>query len=250
MQQQYERYTNDDHAVWRILFERQCENLRGKVWSRYYECLQLAGLNAQAVPEFSSLDKNLLALTGWSIEVVKGIIPVREFIQLLHERRFCSSTWLRRRDQLDYLEEPDMFHDIYGHIPLLADAQYADFIHRFAELGMKHLHEPAALPLLDRFYWFTIEFGLLREQTELRIYGAGLISSYGEAQHVYTDKIELRPFDVHGIMHTPFRNDQVQNLYFVLENMEQLWSSLEEADRVITRAIEAERFAEKLGTAI
>lgn len=238
LKQQYENYSADDHEVWRILFERQVANLQTKVWSRYLDCIALAGLQYDAVPRFSEVDVQLLAQTGWSIEVVKGIIPVDEFIRLLHARRFCSSTWLRRRDQLDYLEEPDMFHDSFGHIPLLADAQYANFVHRFAELGMKYVNEKAALPLLDRFYWFTIEFGLLREQGELRIYGAGLISSFGEANHIYTDAVELKPFDVETIMHTPFRNDQVQNLYFVVNDMNDLWNSIEEAERVIVRELE------------
>lgn len=226
MKQLYDRYTPDDHAVWGLLFSRQTPHLEGKVWSRYLECLELIEMDAQAVPDFRMLDQRLLALTGWSIEVVKGLIPVQAFLPLLHHRRFCSSTWLRRRDQLDYLEEPDMFHDTYGHIPLLADAQYADFVHQFAKLGMEHLHNPTALALLDRFYWFTIEFGLLREAGQLRIYGAGLISSFGETDHVYTDKVELRPFDIRTILRTPFRNDQVQNLYFVVEDMQDLWESI------------------------
>ncbi|TND07466.1 MAG: phenylalanine-4-hydroxylase [Bacteroidetes bacterium] len=231
--QEYDKYTNDDHDVWRILFERQTANLRDKVWSRFYACLELTDINSYGVPDFRQLNPRLTGLTGWDIRVVKGIIPVDEFIRLLYRRHFCSSTWLRRRDQLDYLEEPDMFHDTFGHIPLLADKQYADFVYRFAELGMKHIHDEKALVLLDRFYWFTIEFGLMKENGALRIYGAGLISSFGEANHVYTDAIELRPFDVQEIMQTPFRNDQVQNLYFVVQDMRDLWASIDEAEKII-----------------
>jgi phenylalanine-4-hydroxylase len=233
LQQHYNRYTSDDHAVWGLLFDRQTPHLKGKVWSRYLECLTLIGMDGQAVPEFSALDLRLLDRTGWSIEVVKGLIPVQAFIPLLFHKRFCSSTWLRRRDQLDYLEEPDMFHDTYGHIPLLADTEYAAFVHAFARIGMKHLHNPAALALLDRFYWFTIEFGLLMEENEMRIYGAGLISSFGETDHVFSDKVELRPFDVLDILRTPFRNDQVQNLYFVVPDVQTLWDSMADLERIL-----------------
>jgi phenylalanine-4-hydroxylase len=237
LQQHYDRYTSDDHAVWGLLFDRQTPHLEGKVWSRYLECLALIGMDGRAVPQFSVLDERLLDLTGWSIEVVKGLIPVQAFLPLLFHRRFCSSTWLRRRDQLDYLEEPDMFHDTYGHIPLLADSQYADFVHAFAGIGMRHLHDPAALALLDRFYWFTIEFGLVMEAGQLRIYGAGLISSFGETDHVYTDQVALRPFSVRDILRTPFRNDQVQNLYFVLPDMETLWESIDELEQVLAEEL-------------
>lgn len=231
--QLYERYSNEDHDVWRTLFERQTANLRGKVWSRFYQCLELTDINSFAVPDFRQLNPRLTALTGWDIRVVRGIIPVNEFIRLLHRKHFCSSTWLRRRDQLDYLEEPDMFHDTFGHIPLLADEAYADFVHRFALLGMKYIHNARALTLLDRFYWFTIEFGLMREAGELRIYGAGLISSFGESNHVFSGEVELRAFDVGEIMLTPFRNDEIQNLYFVVQDMKELWKSLDLAERII-----------------
>lgn len=234
--QAYNQYTTDDHEVWNILFERQCENLRGKIWSRFYDCLQLSSIHAQAVPDFREVNRALQQQTGWTIEVVKGIIPVHEFIPLLHNRRFCSSTWLRRRDQLDYLEEPDMFHDVFGHIPLLADKTYAAFVERFAHIGMKYLDQPDILQLLDRFYWFTIEFGLVYEADTLRIYGAGLISSFGETRHALSGNVTVKPFDVETILRTPFRNDEVQQLYFAAENMQQVWNSAAELEVLLEEA--------------
>jgi phenylalanine-4-hydroxylase len=234
--QAYNRYTTDDHEVWKLLFERQCENLRGNVWSRFYDCLELSNIHAQAVPDFRNINIALQQQTGWSIEVVKGIIPVDEFIPLLHRRRFCSSTWLRRRDQLDYLEEPDMFHDVFGHIPLLADKTYAEFVERFAHTGMKYLDRPDILQLLDRFYWFTIEFGLVHEAGTLRIYGAGLISSSGETRHALSGNVTVKPFDVATIIRTPFRNDEVQQLYFAAANMQQVWDSSAELEMLLEKA--------------
>lgn len=233
--QHYEKYTGDDHAVWQLLFERQAANLQGKVWSCFYVCLEKSGISRAAVPDFRMVNKALMQQTGWSVEVVKGIIPVETFIPLLHSRRFCSSTWLRRRDQLDYLEEPDMFHDVFGHIPLLTHPEYAAFVERFAQTGIKYIGQPHILQLLDRFYWFTIEFGLVYEADALRIYGAGLISSYGETQHALSGKVTIKPFDVETILQTPFRNNEVQQLYFAAAGMQQLWDSADELEILLER---------------
>jgi len=230
LQQHWESYTPDDHEVWNILFERQVANLQDKAWSRYLQCIDLVGLSHSSVPRFSDIDNRLLALTGWSIEVVKGIIPIDQFIRLMHAKRFCSSTWLRKRHQLDYLEEPDMFHDIFGHTPLLADSAYAAFVSEYASLGMKYIDDPVALKLLGRIYWFTIEFGLMRENGEPRIYGAGILSSFGESKRVFMDGVKLRPFNIHEILLTPYRTDQMQPFYFVVDEMNSLWNCLSVAD--------------------
>lgn len=236
LEQHWERYTREDHDVWKILFERQIANLQDKAWTSYLECVNRAGLTRNEVPRFTDIDRRLLDLTGWQVEVVKGIIPVKDFIQLLHARQFCSSTWLRQRHQLDYIEEPDMFHDTFGHIPLLADRTYSAFVSKFAELGMKFIDDAVLLRLLSRIYWFTIEFGLMRENGGLRIYGAGIISSFGESKHVYTDGVKLRPFDIREVLRTPFRTDEMQHLYYVVDDMSDLWNCLVEAERFLVEA--------------
>lgn len=233
MKQEWNAYTEEDHAVWKILFERQVNNLRDKAWSNYLECVSKAGLQPERVPDFHLVEKALDEHTGWKIEVVPGIIPVTEFLGLLHRKKFCSSTWLRSRAQLDYLEEPDMFHDIFGHIPLLADKAYADFVERFAALGIRFAQNEKALLLLERLYWFTIEFGLVQENGKLKILGAGLLSSFGETNHVFSGKVELKPFSVPGVLSQAFRNDQVQNLYFVLDNIYDLWNCLPEVEGLL-----------------
>ena len=132
MIQQYDKYKQEDHEVWKILFERQVENLQDKASSMYIDCIKNMSsvLNAKQIPDFRKLDDFLLAKTGWSIEVVKGLIPVDDFFELLSNKRFPSSTWLRSRAQLDYLEEPDMFHDIFGHVPLLINEEYSALMHQ------------------------------------------------------------------------------------------------------------------------
>lgn len=234
IRQNWQTYTQEDHEVWGILFERQHKALQNSACSLYLDCLNQSGLIKERIPNFNNLNLLLKQRTSWEIEVVEGIIPVHDFLQLLAQRKFCSSTWLRKKNQLDYLEEPDMFHDIFGHIPLLHDEKYADFAQQFGLLGLNYLDNPTALALLERLYWFTIEFGLIREEDTVRIYGAGLLSSYGETQHVMHNKtVQWRPFSTHEILFMPFRNDQIQTVYFVLESWQQLSDSLHEAQVII-----------------
>lgn len=233
MKQNWNNYTPEDHEVWNLLFDRQVKNLQDKAWSSYLACIPAAGIHGKLVPDFSIIENELEKSTSWKIEVVKGIIPVGEFFQLLSKKRFCSSTWLRGRHQLDYLEEPDMFHDTFGHIPLLADKKYAAFIEQFAEIGLKFCHHKEALLLLERMYWFTIEFGLMQENSQLKIYGAGILSSFGESLHVYSTHVELRKFSVEDVFLQPFHNNEVQHIYFVVENMDELWNCLPEMEKFL-----------------
>ncbi|CAN5138288.1 hypothetical protein BH09BAC5_BH09BAC5_21540 [soil metagenome] len=230
MKQHWKNYTAEDHAVWKLLFERQVSNLLDKAWSVYNNCIPEIGIKADYVPDFEIVEHELEKSTQWKIEVVKGIIPVGDFFHLLSNKRFCSSTWLRGRHQLDYLEEPDMFHDTFGHLPLLANKEYSDFVKRFADLGLKFIHNEKAVLLLERMYWFTIEFGMMMENLQLKIYGAGILSSFGESNHVFSDKVELRKFSVEDVFLQPFHNNEVQNIYFVVENMQELWNCLPEME--------------------
>lgn len=254
MKQNWNNYSTEDHEVWNLLFERQVKNLQGKAWTTYLNCIPAVGIGNKFVPDFAAIENELEKSTSWKIEVVKGIIPVDEFFRLLSNKRFCSSTWLRGRHQLDYLEEPDMFHDTFGHIPLLADKSYADFVKRFAELGLKYCNHPQALLLLERMYWFTIEFGLMQEDQQLKIYGAGILSSFGESNHVFSDQVELRKFSVEDVFLQPFHNNEVQNIYFVVEEINELWNCLPEMEQFLKDFVNGKmeqeefRFAEQIGS--
>lgn len=177
---------------------------------------------------------------AWSIHIVPGLIPAADFLALLAERRFCSSTWLRSMAQLDYLEEPDMFHDIYGHVPLFYDEHYSDFLCYIGELGRTYAHSEKAIALLERFYWFTIEFGLVRENGALKLYGAGIMSSYGEASAVFTASPVIRPFDLEAIASHSFVKSELQQEYFVLSSFRQLYESLPALEAMLTREARAE----------
>ena len=173
--------------------------------------------------------------------MVEGLIPVEDFFQLLAKKRFCSSTWLRNRAQLDYLEEPDMFHDTFGHIPLLMNTTYASFMQKFGELGVAHINDDRALTALQRLYWFTIEFGLMKSKEKPLIYGAGVLSSYGEVNHIYENtKVELLEYDVEAIAHNPFINSEIQMRYYLIDSFEQLFNSLEVMGEILAKGIKIE----------
>lgn len=242
MKQRYEEYTAEDHAIWKILFDRQVENLKGKACGEYLASLEELYPEMQAgfVPDFGPLQKRLEEKTGWQIEVVKGLIPVEEFFQLLSEKKWCSSTWLRSREQLDYLEEPDMFHDSYGHMPLLMNPTYAAFMHRFGQLGIQHLGDRAVLTALQRLYWFTVEFGLMKGEDETLIYGAGILSSFGETNHIYDDPIEIVPYDIDRVIRNHFVNSEIQMKYYEIGGFEDLYQSLDRMEEILKEGINIE----------
>ncbi len=240
MKQQYTNYTKQDHLVWECLFERQVENLPNKVCIEYINCLEIleSALYSSTIPHFKKLDEELLKTKGWTIEVVPGLIPVDDFFDLLSRKKFCSSTWLRKMNELDYLEEPDMFHDIFGHIPLLAHKPYSDFIEKFGSIGVQYAHNSKVVSQLQRLYWFTIEFGLIEQDSQLKIYGAGIISSFSETNSIFQTKAEIKPFDLREIINKDFETDKIQDCYFVIDSFDQLYESLDE----LVKLIEVEEF--------
>lgn len=229
MKQIFEKYTEQDHLVWKTLFDRQIKNLDDKACYEYKVALKELEdvLNRDKIVKFNDLNESLLSKTGWSIEVVKGLIPVELFFDFLSRKKFCSSTWLRTMEQLDYLEEPDMFHDIFGHVPLLVNDVFASFMEEFGKLGVSCLKSPEKVVMLQRLYWFTIEFGLIGELRNKKIYGAGIISSFGETNHAMQGNVEYKSFDLDKIMNTNFRTDEIQNFYYVIPSFEELFEAIE-----------------------
>jgi phenylalanine-4-hydroxylase len=227
MKQRFENYTPLDASVWRTLFERQSANLHTKASVEYVQALQEMApvLNSDSLPHFEHIREWFAAGTAWEIACVKGLIPVEEFFLLLAEKRFPSSTWLRTMEQLDYLEEPDMFHDIFGHVPLLSNPVFSDFMQAFGALGVLVLDQPERVLQLQRLYWFTIEFGLIRKEG-LKVYGAGIASSFGETNYALSGTVTLRAFNPEVIIQTPFYTDRIQNQYFVIQSFEELFDAL------------------------
>lgn len=230
MKQLIEKYTTEDLSVWSLLFERQVNNLEQKACSAYMESLERMNevLNPNEMPNFDRINHWFKKITGWEIYCVPGLIEVGDFFDLLAEKRFPSSTWLRTREKLDYLEEPDMFHDIFGHIPLLCNPHFSNFVHAFGKLGKQLKRNPERLTELQRLYWFTIEFGLILEQGELRIFGAGILSSFHESIACLSNKEVMHiPFDLEHIIRTDFCTSELQQTYFVINQLEQLETAVQ-----------------------
>jgi phenylalanine-4-hydroxylase len=241
MIQQYENYTSDNQATWKKLFERQEANLRDKASVEFLLWLNelSPALESESIPSFRELNHRLWAGSGWSIEVVPGLIPVSDFFKLLARRRFCSSTWIRRPDQLDYLEEPDMFHDIFGHVPMLMNPTFADFMQKFGEIGMKFVGDKEAERKLERLYWFTVEFGMIQEHGQMRVYGAGIASSFGETNHIFGDGIDILPFDLKEVMEKEFQTDVMQTEYYAIPSYESLYRALDGVEELLSKASNA-----------
>lgn len=228
MKQLFNNYTQEDHNVWKTLFDRQFDNLQQLASREYLAALEdmKTVLHGEKIPKFEDLNEWFTPRTGWKIHCVPGLIPVDEFFELLAEKKFCSSTWLRTRAQLDYLEEPDMFHDIFGHIPLLSNPIYSDFIHQFGVLGASFKHRGDIQIFLQRLYWFTIEFGLIQQDNGTRIYGAGILSSFGESNICMTEAKNQFKFDLEEIIHKPYDTDVIQTDYFIIESLDQLFNAI------------------------
>jgi phenylalanine-4-hydroxylase len=232
MKQEYSKYTKEDFEVWKILYDRQIVNLEAKAHPRWFDCMKQLDevLIADKIPDFDELNEVLLSGQGWSIEVVPGLIPVKDFFKFLSQKRFCSSTWMRKRSQLDYLEEPDMFHDIFGHIPLLMNEDYSNFTQEIGHLGVKYWDDEDIVKQLQRLYWYTIEFGLIQEKGKTMIYGAGIISSKAETDHVYEEGVKHIPYDVKTCMTRDFVIPEVQLDYFMIDSFSQLYTTLSNLD--------------------
>jgi len=235
--QNYEAYTKADHKVWRTLFNRQMELLPCVASKDYLQGLELIRFNGRHVPDFVKTNKVLKKLTGWQLHEVPGIIPVKEFFTLLNQKKFSATTWLRQMSQLDYLEEPDMFHDVFGHAPMLTNTNFTNFMSGLGRIAEKHLNNPKAMEMLGRIYWFTVEFGMIREYEEKKIYGAGILSSHGETKSCMGPDTVLVPFDVTEILNSPYRTDVFQDKYFAIQSYEQLYYSVQEIDFVLNKLL-------------
>ncbi len=213
--QNWDSFTADDHAVWDLLFARQVELLGSRVVSQFLDGIDLLRLSHPGVPDLGELNAILEPCTGWRTVAVTGLVPDDIFFAMLSERVFPVGNFIRKREQLDYLEEPDCFHDLFGHIPMLANHDLAEMIEHVGRLGTAAIAAGRG-ELVARIYWHSVEFGLAREGGELKILGAGLASSFGEAHFsLESDSVERLPFSVPRAARTAYRNDVFQPLYLV-----------------------------------
>jgi phenylalanine-4-hydroxylase len=225
LEQPYAHYSQADHAVWQQLYARQAELLRGRACEAFMQGLARLDLSGGRVPRFADINARLMPLTGWEIVAVPGLVPDRVFFEHLAARRFPVTWWMRRADQLDYLQEPDCFHDLFGHVPLLSDAVFADYLQAYGKLALNVADDAGALAQLARLYWYTVEFGLMREGDALRIYGAGIVSSAGESRFCLdSDAPNRLGFEIERVMRTRYRIDTFQKTYFVIGDFAELFA--------------------------
>jgi phenylalanine-4-hydroxylase len=224
VEQPWSSYTRTDHEVWATLFERQQQLLVGRAGTEFLRSQREMGMSANEIPKFDDLNRMLRAATGWEIIGVEGLLPELVFFEHLANRRFPVTWWIRKPEQLDYLAEPDLFHDLFGHVPLLMNPVFADYMAAYGRGGVKaHALGPEALANLTRLYWYTVEFGLIRTDEGLRIYGSGIVSSGGESRYCLESPAPNRlGFDLLRVMRTRYRIDTYQKTYFVIDSYEQL----------------------------
>ena len=214
-------YTPDEHAVWRDLYASQQTLLRARACGEFIDGLALLQLPSTHIPQCDAVSEQLEVATGWRVTPVAALIGFDEFFDLLSRRIFPAAAFIRTRDEFDYLQEPDIFHELFGHTPLLSNPLFAEFSQRIGEIG---LSAPTDYHVwLARLYWMTIEFGLIETQCGLRAYGAGIVSSHAELKYAVQSTVpQRRPFDALTALRTPYRIDELQPVYYVLESFRQL----------------------------
>ncbi|MFN3522395.1 MAG: phenylalanine 4-monooxygenase [Phenylobacterium sp.] len=238
--QDWSGYGAEEHQVWVTLYERQAALLPGRACDPFLRGLEALDLHDAGIPDFARLNGELRRLTGWTVVAVPGLVPDAVFFEHLANRRFPAGRFIRRADQLDYLQEPDVFHDVFGHVPMLTDPVFADYMQAYGRgglraLGLGRLHN------LARLYWYTVEFGLIEADQGLRIFGAGIVSSRAESIFALDDPSPNRlGFDLERVMRTPYRIDDFQQTYFVVPSLQALLdATLQDFDPIYARLARA-----------
>ncbi len=223
--QNWDEYTDEEHQIWKDLYQRQIKILDGRAVSLFMDNLHSLGIEEDKIPNFDDVNKILMERTGWKVVAVPGPIPVEPFFELLANRLFPVGRFIRTREQFNYIQEPDVFHDLFGHVPILADPVFADYIEAYGKGGMKAADHKAAY-LIGRLYWHTVEFGLIQEPEGLRIYGAGILSSPTESVFALeSDSPHRVGFDVKRLLRSRFYIDDFQDTYYVIDDFEQLFKA-------------------------
>lgn len=232
VEQPWSSYSAEDHATWAALFRRQAEILPGRACREFLQNLAALGMGADAIPKFDELNRHLGRATGWRLIGVEGLLPELTFFEHLAAREFPVTWWIRRPEQIDYISEPDLFHDLYGHVPLLMNPVFADYMQAYGAGGVRAStfgSEP--LTNLTRLYWYTVEFGLIATPEGLRIYGSGIVSSKGESIYALESPAPNRiGFDLARVMRTRYRIDTYQKTYFVIDSFEDLFHATVDPD--------------------
>lgn len=221
-------YSPNDNKVWNILITRQKEHIKHTACSPYLSALNEISFTENTIPDLDFINNILLEKTSWKTIMVNGLLSDVVFFNQLSQRKFPVTWWIRSREKLDYIQEPDIFHDLFGHVPLLLNPSYARVMQKFGEAGSgKYSEDPVFMEKLARLYWFSIEFGLMDEGDGIKIFGAGLLSSQGEVNHALGDDCKRKPLDFKKVVKTPYKIDSYQPLYYVLKDFDEIENELD-----------------------
>ena len=230
IEQNYSAYTDEQHAVWAELVGRVLPELEKHASRAYLEGFQIIGLQKDRLPRLASISARLEPRTGWNSTPVSGFLPAPAFFEMLAARRFPTTTWLRSRDSIEYTPEPDIFHDVFGHVPMHSHKVFADFLQRYGRVCAS-IEEERVLERLGRLFWYTVEFGLIREGNEVKVYGSGLISSHGECKNVVEGHCAVHDFSLDEVLETPVKVDEFQKTLFAISSFDQMYEAIHEAER-------------------
>jgi phenylalanine-4-hydroxylase len=225
--QDWNAYTAADHEVWQILYAKRMRELESTASDVFLTGAEIIGLSPEHIPNLAEVNRRLRRRTGWSAVPVGGFLPAREFFASLAERKFPTTVTIRSKESLDYVPEPDIFHDVFGHVPLHSDPAFAGFLQKCGEVAARASTD-ADVEMMTRLFWFTVEFGLIREGDGAKIYGSGLISSAGDAANALGPNCDRRPFSVDAVISQSFRIDELQNTLFVVESFDQLFEAIDD----------------------
>jgi phenylalanine-4-hydroxylase len=230
IEQDCKAYTPDQHSVWAELVGRRMPQLQQHACEEYLDGFQQIGLQVDRLPDLTAVSARLRPRTGWASTPVSGFLPAPAFFEMLAARMFPTTTWLRARDSMDYTPEPDIFHDVFGHVPMHAHPVFADFLEHYGKVCAAAIDRPEALERLGRLFWFTVEFGLIRQKGEIKVYGSGLISSHGECTRVLAGGCEIRDFDVDAVLNQEMQTSEMQPVLYAVESFDQIYEAAKAAE--------------------
>ena len=230
IQQDYAAYTEEQHSVWAELVGRVLPEIEKHAAQEYLDGFKIIGLQRDRLPDLASISARLAPRTGWNSTPVSGFLPAPAFFEMLGTRRFPTTTWLRSRESLEYTPEPDIFHDVFGHVPMHAHPVFADFLEHYGRVCAS-ISDAAILEKLGRLFWYTVEFGLIKQQGETKVYGSGLISSHGECQNVMDGHCAIRDFSLDEVLDTSVKVDELHKLLFAVSSFDQIYEAMHEAEK-------------------
>ena len=230
IEQKWADYTEEQHGLWAELVCRRMPQLRVSACREYLEGFELIGLREDRLPDLQAVSARLEPRTGWQSTPVSGFLPADAFFEMLAARMFPTTTWLRSRESMEYTPEPDIFHDVFGHVPMHAHSVFADFLQRYGTICARLIEDPEALERMGRLFWFTVEFGLIRQDGDVKVYGSGLISSHGECSRVLAGGCEVKDFDLDKVLETVVDTGEMQPVLYAVESFEQIYEAMQRAE--------------------